>query len=46
MQLYDNLVVNNAFKSVAHVTEYKVKFNLEQATNALRGSRGIAPLFL
>jgi rRNA maturation protein Nop10 len=24
MQLYDNLVVNNAFKPVAHVTEYKV----------------------
>jgi hypothetical protein len=23
----------------------KVKFNLEQATKALRGSRGVAPLF-
>jgi len=46
MQMYDNLIVNNASKSVAHVTEYKVKFTLKQATKAQRGSTGIALLFL
>jgi hypothetical protein len=37
MQLYDILTVNNAFQSVAHITEYKVNFTLEQATKAQRG---------
>jgi hypothetical protein len=43
MQLYDNLIVNNAFKSAVYA--HSIKFTLEQAKKAQRGSRGIALLF-